>query len=104
MNMSDYPIPGEPTGKATPCNQEGWGAYTHPEKTVLYENLVRPCYPGGMFEGCISQSVTAHYAYPKILTKKNRELMLNFKMFPTKKPDCDNVLKNHSRCPERDCL
>ena len=91
MNSVRFTIPGEPTGKARPRVTK-WGAYT-PEKTVLYENLVKTCYTGGMFEGALVMSVTAHYAIPKSATKKNRELMLNFKMFPTKKPDCDNVLK-----------
>jgi Holliday junction resolvase RusA-like endonuclease len=91
MNSIRFTIPGEPTGKARPRVTK-WGTHT-PEKTVLYENLVKTCYDGEMYDCPLVMEVTAYYNIPKSASKKNRELMLNFQLLPTKKPDCDNVLK-----------
>lgn len=86
-----FTIPGEPTGKARPRVTK-WGAYT-PEKTVLYENLVKTCYDGGFFDGELSMNVEAYYQIPKSASKRNAECMRLESIRPTKKPDCDNVLK-----------
>ena len=84
-------IPGEPTGKARPRVTK-WGAHT-PEKTVLYENLVKTVYRCKLSEGYIEMNVTAFYSIPKSASKKKHEQMLRGEIRPTKKPDCDNVLK-----------
>ena len=84
-------IPGEPTGKARPRVTK-WGAHT-PEKTVLYENLVKTVYNGKLHEGYIEMNVTAFYSITKSASKKKHEQMLSGEIRPTKKPDCDNVLK-----------
>ena len=91
MKPTTFKIPGEPTGKARPRITK-WGAHT-PEKTVLYENLVKTCYNGGMYEGAVAIYVRAYYNIPKSATKKARAEIENLERFPTKKPDCDNVLK-----------
>lgn len=86
-----FTIPGEPTGKARPRVTK-WGAHT-PEKTVLYENLVKTCYDGPLFEGQLEMRVTAFYGIPKSTAKKYIDSMLMGGIRPTKKPDADNVLK-----------
>ena len=86
-----FTIPGEPTGKARPRVMK-WGAYT-PEKTVLYENLVKTAYNGRMMEGALCMEIKAKYQIPVSASKKKQEAMRNMQMFPTKKPDCDNVIK-----------
>lgn len=91
MKPTTFTIPGEPTGKGRPRITK-WGAHT-PEKTVLYENLVKTCYEGGKYEGAVAIYVRAYYAIPKSTTKKARAEIDNMERFPTKKPDCDNVLK-----------
>jgi Holliday junction resolvase RusA-like endonuclease len=86
-----FTIPGEPTGKARP-RVTRWGTY-NTEKTVLYENLVKTAYNGKLHEGYIEMTVKAYYSIAKSTSKKKREQMLSGEIRPTKKPDCDNVLK-----------
>jgi Holliday junction resolvase RusA-like endonuclease len=89
--MVRFTIPGEPTGKARPRVTK-WGVYT-PEKTVLYENLVKTCYDGPMMEGPLSMEIIAYYQIAKSASKKQQQAMRELKILPTKKPDCDNVIK-----------
>jgi Holliday junction resolvase RusA-like endonuclease len=86
-----FTIPGEPTGKGRPRVTK-FGTFT-PEKTVSYENLIKVTYPGKMLEGQLEIEVQAYYSIPKSTSKKRRELMMLGEIRPTKKPDCDNVLK-----------
>lgn len=86
-----FTIPGEPTGKARPVVTK-FGAHT-PEKTVLYENLVKTLYPGGFFHEYLEVEIYAYFKIPKSAPKKKRELMLQGYILPDKKPDCDNIAK-----------
>lgn len=86
-----FTIPGEPVGKARPRVTK-WGVHT-PEKTVNYENLVKVLYNGTLHEGYVAMTVIAYYAIPKSASKKKAEQMRSGEIRPTKKPDCDNVLK-----------
>lgn len=43
--------------------------------------------------GEIEAEIKAYYAIPKSMTKKNRQLIEEGKLHPTKKPDLDNVAK-----------
>ena len=38
-------------------------------------------------------SILALYPIPKYVSRKTKELMLNGRLFPTKKPDADNIIK-----------
>lgn len=87
-----FTIPGEPTGKGRPRVMRTGHAYT-PEKTVLYENLVKLCYKGKIHEGELAMDVKAFYQIPKSASRRNADLMQRWCIKPTKKPDCDNVLK-----------
>lgn len=88
-------IPGAPFGKQRPkfANKS---AYT-PKETVNYENLVKLVYQqeskGYIFPAdvMLSVKIVAYYPIPKSTSKRNRELMMQDKLRPTKKPDWDNI-------------
>lgn len=93
-----FAVPGEPTGKGRP-RVVRQGAFTRaytPEKTAMYENLVKLEYQragGEMMEGQLRMTITAHYGLPKSVSKVKRERMLKGEIRPIKKPDADNVCK-----------
>lgn len=94
-----FTIPGEPQGKGRPRFVGTGRKPITPEKTAVYENLVkleyqRQCH-GIKFpdESMIDMRITAYYEIPKSASKKKRTAMLNHKIRPTKKPDIDNVFK-----------
>ena len=71
-----------------------------PEKTVLYENLVKISFAQQADKDArwfnkepLSMNITAFYPIPASTSKKNRQLMCCGKIHPTKKPDIDNVAK-----------
>lgn len=95
----NFTIPGEPQGKARPRVVRTGGvsrAYT-PEKTVNYENYVklefqRQC--GVPFVmGPLSVEIVACFGVPASASKKKTAAMLAGQVLPTKKPDCDNIIK-----------
>lgn len=94
-----FEIPGQPQGKARAKVTMTGGfarAYT-PEKTANYENLIKLCYR----EQCGTQMVydelhmdiTAYFPIPKSAGKSQAERMRLGCIFPTKKPDADNIAK-----------
>ena len=94
-----FAVYGEPQGKGRPRFYSKNGrtfAYT-PKDTVDYENCIRN-YAGMIhqkFNHGIPLEVTidAHYKIHKSVSKKVKQEMLEHKTLPTKKPDCDNVIK-----------
>lgn len=97
-----FTVPGNPQGKArarTFYNQKlGRSQSITPEKTVLYENLVKQCFTanceGGYFDKePLVMMVIAYFPIPKSTTKKDRQLIMDGLLFPTKKPDADNIAK-----------
>lgn len=99
----EFTIHGAPQGKgrARTVRNRATGrsmSYT-PEKTVEYENLVRMEYQaqcGGAWLGeqtPIAAVICVSYPIPASVSKKKREEMLDGQIFPTKKPDCDNIAK-----------
>lgn len=70
-----------------------------PDKTVAYEELVRLRYKaasqGFRFadDAQLAMQITAFYPVPKSKSKRIKANMLAGAMRPTKKPDCDNVIK-----------
>ena len=92
-----FEVMGNPQGKARARTGKGF-AYT-PEKTVLYENLIKQSFqmantkkeyydnePLAMF-------ITAYFGIPKSMSKKDRDKITHHALFPTKKPDADNIAK-----------
>ena len=95
-----FVVPGEPTGKGRPRVVRAGirsMAFT-PEKTALYENLVKLEYQrqscGEVFGGrSIRMDIKAYYAVAKSDGKRIRASKLAGEIRPMKKPDIDNVLK-----------
>lgn len=107
MNEVRFTVLGEPQGKGRPrfvarynaATQKPFGQAHTPEKTIVYENLIRTeysiqtknfRYPD---DAMLDMRILAYYSIPKSVTKKKRVMMLEGKMRPTKKPDMDNVMK-----------
>ena len=94
-----FTILGNPSGKGRPRFSARTGLAHTPGNTVIYENLVRTEYRiqcnGFMFDedAMLDMRILAFYEMPKSTSKKKRELMLNGMLWPTKKPDMDNVVK-----------
>ena len=97
-----FTVPGEPQGKAR-ARTCGGHTYT-PEKTVLYENLIKTEYArqcGNRKFSILSDGtaqpvavrIEAVYGIPKSYSKKKRERALSGELAPTKKPDADNIAK-----------
>jgi len=88
-------IPGEPVAKGRPRVTK-WGTYT-PEKTKNYETLVKELFfiehGQTLLEGQLAINIKAYFSIPKSTSKKNKNLMIDGKIRPTKKPDADNILK-----------
>lgn len=90
-------MPGEPRGKGRPRVTRN-GTYTDSE-TKAYEQKIIAYYRktfGGYTwpdEAFISVKVIAYYPIPKSATKAAKAAMQAGKMFPSRKPDIDNVLK-----------
>lgn len=101
--MAYFEIIGKPQGKArarTFYNQKLARVQTMtPEKTVLYENLVKTSF----LEAEESETyfdkeplkvyITAFFEIPKSKSKKDKMLMEDGLLLPTKKPDADNIAK-----------
>lgn len=97
MNIR-FVVQGEPVGKGRPKFVRATGRTYTPEKTVVYENLVQLQYElqsNGVRFGTLPVGITikACFAPPKSASKKMRELMLENKIRPCKKPDADNIAK-----------
>ena len=99
-----FVIDGKPQGKArarTFYNPKlGRVQSMTPENTVLYENLVKQSFIQQADKAArwfgkepLAVYITAFYPIPASTTKKDRQLICSGKLYPTKKPDADNVAK-----------
>jgi Holliday junction resolvase RusA-like endonuclease len=92
-----FTVLGEPVGKARQ-RVTRFGTYT-PEKTVLYENLIKTEYRrqcnDHRFEDKqpLCMEVKAEYMIPASASKAKRAAMARGEIRPMKKPDWDNVGK-----------
>ena len=95
--MIYFEVPGNPQGKARARTGKGF-SYT-PEKTVLYENLIKQCFMAlenkqTFFDKePLEMYITAYFPIPKSTSKKDLERIKKKELFPTKKPDADNIAK-----------
>lgn len=99
-------VPGEPVGKARPRtvrlrtrgkDKEKVMTFT-PEKTVIYENLVKTeyqqqCGDVSFTSGQLRMELRCYYGLAKSDSKKKRQAKLDGVIRPTKKPDIDNCIK-----------
>lgn len=97
-----FVVPGPPQGKARPRvvrAKNGMSMTYTPDKTVAYEELVRLRFKaatqGFRFadDAQLAMQITAFYPIPKSKSKRIQADMLAGVLRPTKKPDCDNVIK-----------
>ena len=95
-----FTVPGQPKGKQRPrvCRIRGKTITYTPKQTIEYEKLVGASYTAvsrDFFEKSIPLeiSIFALFSIPKYVNKKTKELMINGYIFPTKKPDGDNIIK-----------
>ena len=98
-------VAGQPMGKQrartrtvnTKAGKSFVMSYT-PKKTLNYETYIKELfvikYPGFIImEDAISVDVMAYLIIPMSKSKKQKEAMLNGDIFPTTRPDGDNILK-----------
>lgn len=93
-----FVVPGKPQGKARPRFDSRRKVTYTPQKTKDYEELVRSsfimsCKGSAPLEGAIRARIIAFYPIPKSATKSVRKAMADGKIYPTVKPDLDNIIK-----------
>ena len=102
MSAVCFTIPGPPQGKGRPRvvrTKTGASLTYTPDKTVAYEELVRIRYKaaehGFQFpdDAQLAVQIIAWFQIPKSKSRKIRFAMAAGQVLPTKKPDCDNIVK-----------
>lgn len=95
-----FVIPGTPVGKGRPkfARRGNFVSTYTPEKTASYENLVKVKAEqamGGrpMIEGPVEVSIRLIVTPPASWSQKKQREALEGRIFPTTKPDIDNVVK-----------
>lgn len=98
--MISFTVPGQPQGKQRPRigRVRGHARMFTPEKTVNYETLVRVKAEEAMGErpplqGPCQVVLGVFLQVPSSWSKKKREAALAGDIYPTAKPDMDNVIK-----------
>ena len=93
-------IPGQIRGKQRPFFLKKTGIAITPKQTVSYENLMKTIFRQKYPEHIpissgepIELIMIANYSVPASTSKKKKLKMLDGSIKPTKKPDCDNILK-----------
>ena len=98
--MITFTVPGQPVGKGRPrIGRVGQHARMFtPAKTVNYEGLV--AHAAGMamngrplLEGAVQVQMVIHCQVPASWSKKKQQQALAGEVFPTTKPDIDNIEK-----------
>lgn len=98
--MIHFTIPGQAVGKGRPRvgKRGGFTALYTPEKTVSYEGLVRLAAHRAM-EGApmlleaVAVRLDIYVQIPASWSQKKQRLALDGRVYPTTKPDIDNVEK-----------
>ncbi len=98
--MITFSIPGAPQGKgrAKIVRIGGFSRMATPAKTVAYEGLIAHAAAAVMagrplIEGPVRCSLMLHCQVPASWSQKKQRMALASEVFPTTKPDADNVLK-----------
>jgi len=94
--MISFEILGYPKGKGRP--RFGNGVTYTPEDTREYERYVKACYlkragSVNLTEKPIKMQILVTYPIPKSFSKAKWAAAELGKIKPTKKPDCDNIIK-----------
>lgn len=106
MKEISFFVPGKPQGKArarTVRMPNGFTRSFTPDKTVLYENLIKSCFMeaesrhGSKFSleagTPVEMELTACFKPPVSQSLKKQRMMLLNEIQPLKKPDMDNIVK-----------
>lgn len=100
MKTIEFVVPGTPVGKGRPkfARRGNFVTTYTPEKTASYENLVKVKAEEAMqghpiFEGPVSVEIILLVTPPASWSQKKQREALAGTVFPTSKPDVDNVLK-----------
>ncbi|MGH8381762.1 RusA family crossover junction endodeoxyribonuclease [Pseudomonas sp.] len=100
LNPVQFLVPGEPVGKGRPrIGKVGNHARMFtPAKTASYEGLIALAGTNAMagrtlLEGAVMVELRIVMAVPQSKSKKWKSQALAGEIFPTKKPDMDNVIK-----------
>ena len=97
----EFTVAGSPHGKGRP-QFSTYGGRVHtrtPEKTVIYENLVKVEYQrqcgNSRFpdDAMLEVEIYAYYDIPQSASNKKKQAMRDGTMRSKKKPDADNVIK-----------
>lgn len=95
-----FVIPGAPVGKGRPkfARRGNFVTTYTPEKTASYENLVKVKAEEAMngravIEGAVSVDIALYVTPPASWSQKKQRAALAGEIFPTSKPDVDNVVK-----------
>lgn len=95
-----FVIPGTPVGKGRPkfARRGNFVTTYTPEKTASYENLVKVKAQEAMIgrpviEGAVSVVVALYVTPPASWSQKKQRAALAGEIYPTSKPDVDNVIK-----------
>lgn len=95
-----FSVPGEVRGKGRPriVKIGGYSRMKADEKTVSYEGTWATAANSAMggqplMDGPIRVDIRARFLPPASASKKKREAMLAGQVFPTRKPDLDNIVK-----------
>lgn len=96
-----FTVPGEVQAQGRPrayVMKNGRIGVYDPEKSRHYKAYFRWCAsqvaPTAPLEGPCEVEVTAYLSIPKTMPKYKRKLIAEGKLFPTKKPDVDNLIKS----------
>ena len=100
FNPVTFLVPGEPVGKGRPRIGKV-GAHARmftPAKTASYEGLIALAGTEAMagrmlLEGAVMVEMRIVLAIPQSMSKKRKAMAVAGELFPTKKPDMDNVIK-----------
>ncbi len=95
-----FRVPGPPKGKQRPrvCRINGRSVTYTPKQTIEYEQKVRASYTSVskvkfQKDVPLEISILALFPIPLHASKKLKKQMLNGEVLPTKRPDCDNIIK-----------
>ncbi|NHR06712.1 RusA family crossover junction endodeoxyribonuclease [Chromobacterium haemolyticum] len=100
MNISFF-VPGAPVGKGRPKVSSRGGKFAQmytPEKTANYESLIALAAQEAMagnplIAGPADVEISMFLPVPSSWSKKKQAAALQGQVYPTKKPDADNVIK-----------
>jgi|LakMenEpi03Aug12_release.lakeMendotaPanAssembly.Ray.scaffolds.fasta_scaffold25435_11 Holliday junction resolvase RusA-like endonuclease len=98
MMIVEFRVPGDPQGKGRPRHSAKTGAVYTPSKTKRYEKVVADLAKLAMgeqlpIEGPVMLQLTALFPIPQSWSKRKKVQAAKGELFPTVKPDFDNVAK-----------